>query len=41
MVFFFVKMPLFADVEHGVPNGSNINKTRSGSKSRFGHVWEE
>ena len=36
-----VKMPLFADVVHGVPNGSNNKKTRSGSKSRCGHVWEE
>ena len=31
-------MPLFADVVHGVPNGSNIKTTRSGSKSRCGHV---
>ena len=36
-----VKMPSFADVVHGVPNGSNINRTRSGSKSRCGHVCEE
>ena len=38
---FFVTMPLFADVVHGVPNGSNIKRTRSGLKSRCGHVWEE
>ena len=30
----FVKMHLFADVVHGVPNGSNMKRTRSGSKSR-------
>ena len=36
-----VKMPLFADVVHGVPTGSNIKRTRSGSKSRCGHVWKE
>ena len=35
----FVKMPLFADVVHGVPNGSNIKRMRSGSTSRCGHVW--
>ena len=26
---FFVKMPSFADVVHGVPNGSNIKRTRA------------
>ena len=36
-----VKMPLFADVVHGVPDGSNIKKARSGSKNRCGHVWKE
>ena len=37
----FAKMPLFADVVFGVPNGSNIKKARSGSKKRCGHVWDE
>ena len=37
----FVKMLSFAEVVQGVPNGSNIKRTRSGSKSRWGHVWEE
>ena len=36
----FVKMPSFAEVVHGVPNGSNIKRTRSGSKSRCGHAWK-
>ena len=37
----FVNMPLFADVVHGEPNGSNTKRTRSGSNSPCGHVWEE